>query len=181
MSLESTRDEVARLLITAVREPGRSYPDGADDAEIADLRRIVGRPLPTELVEWLRLCKGDAIGPGGLYGVPHDGHADDIASVLASFPGWRDRGWLPVAGDGSGDYYVLITDGKLAGHVAFIDQSDFDALGYIVATTIWTFVRSLLLADAGDRRWPFDRGHVLGLDPAMAHVPAALLPWGDGR
>jgi hypothetical protein len=63
--------------------------------------------------------------------------------------------------------------------VAFTDQSDYDALDYIVASNLWTFVRSLLLADAGDRRWPFNRDHVFALDPAMAHVPAYLQPRGE--
>jgi cell wall assembly regulator SMI1 len=178
--VESTRGEVFRLVLAAVREPGTSFPGGADDAEIADLQRTVGLPLPPELVEWLRVCKGDAIGPGGLYGVRHDSRAVDMASMLELFPGWQERGWLPVAGDGNGDYYVLITGGELAGHVAFIDQCDFDALDYIVASDLWTFLRSLLLADAGDRRWPFDRDHVLAVDPAMARVPADLQPWSGG-
>jgi cell wall assembly regulator SMI1 len=178
---DSIRDEVAQLVLTATREPGTSFPGGADDVEIVDLQRAVGLPLPHELVEWLRVCKGDAIGPGGLYGVQRDNRAVDVASVLERFPGWREQGWIPIAGDGNGDHYVLITDGQLAGHVAFIDQTDYDALDYIVASNLWTFLRSLLLADAGDRRWPFNRDHVLLVDPAMARVPADLQPWDSGR
>lgn len=176
MDRGSIRAEVAALVRTAARAPGTPFPGGADDAEIAALQESVSVPLPDELVEWLRLRKGGAIGPGGLFGVRSDDHVLDMAAALDSFPAWRERGWLPVGGDGNGDYYVLIAEGRLAGHIAFIDQSDYDKLAYIVASDVWTFVRSLLIADAGDRRWPFDRDHVLTLDPPMADVPAELQP-----
>lgn len=136
-------------MLAAVREPGASFPGGADDAEIADLREAVGVPLPPELEEWLQVCKGDVIGPGGLYGVRQPGGATSIASMLELFPGWRERGWLPVAGDGNGDYYVLLTAGELAGQVGFVDQCDYDVLDHVVAGDLWTLVRNLLLADAG--------------------------------
>jgi hypothetical protein len=51
-----------------------------------------------------------------------------------SLPRWRERGWLSVAADGSGDYYVLITRGDLIDYVAFVDQSDDDTLDYVVAS-----------------------------------------------
>jgi cell wall assembly regulator SMI1 len=180
MDFKSTRHEVARLVRAATREPGTSFPGGADDVEIADLQREVGLKLPPELVEWLRMCKGDVIGPGYLYGVRYSGRVTDIASVLERFPRWRERGWLPVAGDGSGDYYVLIARGDLIGYVAFVDQSDLEILDYVVASNLWAFVRFLLTASAGDRRWPFDRDYVLGLDPGMADVPTGLQPWSTG-
>jgi hypothetical protein len=174
------REEVARLARVADRPPGTRFPGGADDAEIDDLRRAIAMPLPSELLDWLRVCKGDLIGPGGLYGVRRSGTVADIASVLEPFHGWRDRGWLPVAGDGNGDYYVLIATGELAGCVAFVDQSNFDALEYVVASNLWTFLRFLLLGDARARGWPFDREHVLAFDDAMADVPADLQPWQPG-
>jgi cell wall assembly regulator SMI1 len=180
MDITLIRSEVSQLVRAAARVPGTTFAGGASDAEIDDLQQVIGSRLPRDLTEWLRVCKGDAIGPGGVFGVRHNLRASDIASVLDRFPVWRDRAWLPVAGDGNGDYYVLLTEGELAGHIAFVDQSDFEALGYVVASNLWTFVRSLLLADAGDRRWPFNRDHVLALDPAMANIPAHLQPWGTG-
>jgi hypothetical protein len=82
-----------------------------------------------------------------------------------------------MAGDGNGDVCVLITAGQLAGYVAFIDQSVYEAIDYVVVSNLWTFVQLLLLADAGERRWPFDPNYVPELDPAMAQVPASLQPW----
>jgi SMI1 / KNR4 family (SUKH-1) len=173
------RGEVTRLTHEAVRAPGNSFSGGANDAEIASLQQAVAGPLPADLVDWLRVCKGDLIGPGGLYGVRHTANVTDIASVLDWFPHWRERGWLPVAGDGNGDYYVLITNGESAGCVGFVDQSDFDTIDYLVATNLWTFLWFLLRRDGGDRRWPFDRNHVLAHDPGMATIPTDLQPWSD--
>ncbi|GIH08288.1 hypothetical protein Rhe02_63550 [Rhizocola hellebori] len=166
-----------RLAHEAVRPPGTSFPGGADEAEIADLQQAAGLTLPADLVDWLRVCKGDLIGPGGLYGVQDSPTVTGIASVLGWFPNWRERGWLPVAGDGNGDHYVLITSGELSGCVGFVDQADFEAIGYVVATNLWTFLWFLLGREAGDRRWPFDRNHVVAHDPAMATIPAHLQPW----
>jgi cell wall assembly regulator SMI1 len=170
------RGDVTRLAHQATRAPSTSFPGGADDAEIADLQQAVRVPLPADLMEWLRVCKGDLIGPGGLYGVRHNPNVTDIASALDRFPNWRERGWLPIAGDGNGDHYVLITDGELTGCVGFIDQADNDAIRYIVATNLWTFLWFLLRNDNGDHRWPFHRNHVARHDPAMATIPAHLHP-----
>ena len=172
------RGEVTRLSRTAVRAPGTSFPGGADQAEIIDLQQRLGHPLPTDLTDWLRVCKGDLIGPGGLYGVRYDTDVPDIATAVTWFPRWRERGWLPVAGDGSGDHYVYIANGELAGYIGFVDQADVDVIAYIVATNLWTFLWFLLRRDNGeDRRWPFDRNHVTGHDPAMATIPPSLQPW----
>jgi hypothetical protein len=173
------RGEVARLAREARRAPGTPHPGGADDAEIADLQHAVGIPLPPDLVDWLRVCKGDHIGPGGLYGVRHSSNVTDIASALDWFPSWRQQRWLPIAGDGSGDHYVLIIGGELTGCVGFVDQADYDAINYLVATNVWTFLWFLLRYDSGDRRWPFDRNYVAGHDPAMATIPPHLRPWRD--
>jgi cell wall assembly regulator SMI1 len=170
--------QVTRLANEAVRPPGTSFPGGASDAEIVELQQAVGMPLPADVVDWLRVCKGDITGPGGLYGVRCGRKVTDIASALDWFPSWRERGWLPVAGDGNGDHYVYITQGELAGCIGFVDQADIDAIDYIVATNLWTFLWFLLRSESGeDRRWPFDRNHVVGHDPAMATISGILQPW----
>ena len=71
---------------------------------------------------------------------------------------WRDRGWLPVAGDGCGNQYVLVSHG----------------IAYVVASDLWTFLRFLLLRETGDGRWPFDRRAVIAADPELAGLPIEL-------
>jgi cell wall assembly regulator SMI1 len=139
------RRDVLRLLPETRRAPDQPYPGGADDQELADLERRLGVPLPEVLADWLRVCKGEAIGPGGVFGSRKD---HDIAAYLALFPRWRGLGWLPIAGDGCGNYYVLLTKGQLAGQVAFVDTiSDPDNIDFIVGESLWTFLRSFLIRE----------------------------------
>jgi cell wall assembly regulator SMI1 len=181
MGRGSVREEVVQLMRAAERAPDQPFPGGADDADLADLQGRLGMPMPASLVDWLRVCKGEAIGPGGVYGARSDQPHNDIAETLSLFPGWRARGWIPVAGDGCGDYYVLIEHGELAGYIGFIDQADEDAISYLVASDLWLFLRFLFLSETGDRSWPFDREAVLAADSAMEGVPGDLMPWsGEG-
>ena len=173
----SVRDEVADLVLDAPRAPEQSFPGGATELEIEDLQGRLGFPLPPALVDWLRVCKGEAIGPGGVLGARPDRPSLDIATTMDEFVAWRLNRWIPIAGDGCGDHYVLIDDGKLAKCVGYVDQENFDVIRYVVASDLWLFLRFLLRSDAGDRSWPFDRNEVLSADPGMGAVPSELLPW----
>jgi cell wall assembly regulator SMI1 len=177
MDSDLVRQEVVHLLREAQRAPEQPFPGGADDAELSELQGRLGLPMPTTLIDWLRICKGEAIGSGGVFGARPDQPDLDIAHDLSMHPGWRARSWIPVAADGCGDYYVLVGHGELAGHVGFIDQAELDEIDYVVASDLWLFLRFLLLRETGDRRWPFDRQTVLSTDSAMARVPRELQPW----
>jgi cell wall assembly regulator SMI1 len=171
------RDEVVRLMLAATRAPDQPHPGGATGEELRDLERRMGRSLPVSLLEWLRVCKGEAIGPGGVYGARPDRPHLDIARVLSGFPGWRDAGWIPVAGDGCGGHYILVTSGDQARQVAFVDQADTTSIDYVVASGLWPFLSFILRRGAGEIGWPFDQQMVLAADPAMASSPGSLLPW----
>ncbi|GIE89597.1 hypothetical protein Are01nite_60770 [Actinoplanes regularis] len=121
-------------------------PGGASEHELADLERRLGGPLPRDLAEWLRICKGEAICAGGVFGARPDQDHLDIAAHLAFHPRWRELGWLPVAGDGCGNYYVFINSGQLLGKVAFVDtMSNPNTIEKIVGNNLWIFLRSLLM------------------------------------
>ena len=138
------------LLTQVPRPPDAPAAGGADDAEIADLARRLGQPLPPALVAWLRLCRGDVIGPGGIFGARPDQPFIDMKHRRSYHREFFDRGWLPVAGDGCGNDYVLITHGPLAGKVAFIETiTDPDRIDYLVASDLWHFPRSFVTADRG--------------------------------
>jgi cell wall assembly regulator SMI1 len=139
------RHEVLRLLPSARRPPDQPFPGGASDQELADLERRLGAPLPAALSDWLRVCKGEAICAGGVFGARPDQDFLDIAAYSALHPQWKGFGWLPVAGDGCGNYYVLMTAGESAGQVAFIDtMSDPDTIDHIAGEDLWAFLHSLL-------------------------------------
>lgn len=136
-----------------------SAPGGADPAEISELSDELGIALPAELVAWLEVCRGEAIGPGGVFGVRPDRDDCDIASRLAGQPGWGRRGWPPV-GDGCGNSYVLLTTGPLTGFVGFV--ADPGGLAYVVASDLWRFLRFLFERELGE-------------------TPPELLPWSSQR
>jgi hypothetical protein len=53
------------------------------------------------------------------------------------FPEWRTLGWLPVASDGCGNYYVLAVDGT----VGFVDtMSDPGRLERAVSADLLSFM-----------------------------------------
>jgi cell wall assembly regulator SMI1 len=177
--LADVYDDILELLERVERPPSPRAVSGASDEQLAGLRRTLGFELPAELNRWLRVCNGVIAGPGGLYGADPPEDFLDIDGPLR--PGWRENRWIPVAGDGTGNQYVLDAsrrhfDGDA---VYFVDvMEDPDALSYVVASSLERFLRFLLLADLGDRRWPFDETHVSAVDPALPAVdPPNLLPW----
>jgi hypothetical protein len=60
------------------------------------------------LNDLLRVCKGEAICAGGVFGARPDQDFLDVAAHLALHPQWKSFGWPPVAGDGCGNYVVLM-------------------------------------------------------------------------
>jgi cell wall assembly regulator SMI1 len=165
---------VLDLLGRAPRPPEEAPPVGATAAELATLEHTLGFPLPNDLRAWLTVCRGSLAGPGGLYGV--DTAPTSIASVLDLYPDWRDRRWIPVAGDGCGNHDVLE-----AGAVFFVDtMASVDAFDYVVASGLIPFLTFLLERELGAKGWPFDADYVFARDPALAHVSEpSLLPWND--
>jgi hypothetical protein len=178
MSLGEAYEEVCRLLPRVPRAPEQPFPGGASDEELADLARRLDLELPIELADWLRVCKGEQIGPGGVFGARPDDEDGDIVAQLSRYPRWRVNGWLPIAGDGCGNCYVLLTSDMLAGFVGFVDvQSDPDFLDCVVASDLWRFLAFLFTRELGESRWPHDPDEVLAKDPELARATAELLPW----
>lgn len=179
MQTSDLEERVRALLGRLERPPEHPAPGGASEREIAALAGTLGvAALPGELAAWLRVCRGEAIGPGGVFGIRPDDADHDIAATLARRPAWRERGWLPVAGDGCGNSYVLLTAGPLTGFVGFVDTiADPDGLDCLVASGLWQFLRFLFEREQGRTGWPFDQEVVLTQDPDLASAPRGLQPW----
>jgi hypothetical protein len=105
---------------------------------------------------------------------------------MESEPLWRERGWIPVAGDGNGNYYVLDshTGGPGSHPVYFLDhETDLAKPEYVVASNLWHFLRFLLKREvegpqARAASWPFNQRLVLEADPELAaYAGVAPLPW----
>jgi hypothetical protein len=60
------------------------------------------------------------------------------------FPEWAEQGWLPVAGDGCGNYYVLTADGT----AGFVDTMKGPGrIDRQVADDLLSFMTGLLADD----------------------------------
>ena len=136
--------DLRRLVAGAVRAPEDDPPEGASAADLAVLSDRLGRSLPPVLKSWLSICRGAAIGPGGVYGPRPDRPSLDMVGVRDLFPEWQSLGWLPVAGDGCGNYYVLAEDGTIGFVEPISDPGRFERR---VSADLLSFMTDLLAAD----------------------------------
>jgi hypothetical protein len=63
---------------------------------------------------------------------------------LDMYPEWRSFGWLPVAGDGFGNCYVLAQDGTIGFVEAVVDP---DRIQRHVSSDLLSFMIDMLAAD----------------------------------
>lgn len=157
-------------LVRAAHHPPEDRLEGASEAEIRELESRIGVRIPDSLWQWLRVCRGSAGGEGGIYGVGNRRRDLDIESLLELFPDWRALGWIPIAGDGCGNYYVLMTE-RPGAPVGFIEtiESEVDVL-YVTATSLHTFLREMLTDEIESTGWPFDREYIARVDPELLYV-----------
>ncbi|MGQ0845249.1 MAG: SMI1/KNR4 family protein [Sporichthyaceae bacterium] len=185
-------------------KPGAPVPDGATPEAIAVFETEIGRTLSASMRTWLGCVNGAAAGPGGLFGIRDRRDSSSLRQMFEIFPDWLELGWMPIAGDGCGNFYVELSRGAGApgGFVAFVEcVVDPLEIVYWAASDCLHFVEFLLEDDlrtrpAVDSRrpysqaefrarvtaeipgtWPFDPNCVLARDPAMANAPTDFLPW----
>ena len=182
IEVEAVKDLLSKL----PRPPKVSLPGGASDADIQAFSDRTGIKVPPPLAEWLKLCNGPMVGPGGLFGIPPVRKHLSIEYIYEIYPEWRAKAWIPLSSDGCGNYYILASaqDFGPGWPVLFIDTMEArDRPAYIVASGIWRFLVFLLedefLHEKGlfDTPWPFDRAEVTRRDPEIESFRGVPLPW----
>jgi hypothetical protein len=177
------RQEVRDLMRRVPRAPEDETYAAVDDVAIDAFEKRGGTRVPQALRQWLHVVSGAAVGPGGLFGISTPRKSLDLEALLAIYPEWQVKQWLPVAGDGNGNYYVLDA-GRVDGRnpILFVDTHD-DATepAYMVASELWHFLRFLLRKECGESGWPFERDEVIGEDPGIATFDDVPLPWQESR
>lgn len=171
--------KVLTLLSEAPKTPEDHEIATARDEDLDAFTEKTGVSLPREVRKWLCQHNGSTAGPGGIFGVGRSRPHLNIDHYYAIFPHWQAAGWLPVAGDGCGNYYLLPTAEDLgAGKpVFFIDTAeDSRRPTYLVASSLELFLEFLLRKELGEHWWPFNRKMVLQADPTIVNF-AAPLPW----
>lgn len=175
------RRRIQDLLEQVEKPPGYELPEGAE-AGVVERARARGVPLPPAFVEWLALTNGPLVGPGGFYGLEPEKPWLDLEKLLDTHPlavqtRWRERGWVPVAGDGTGNEYVLLPRGD-DGPVGFFEMTrSAEAPAYVVSSNLDRFLIGLLERELGGKWWPFDAERMLAFDAGLAEIDPALLPW----
>jgi hypothetical protein len=178
MDLFEIVKDMARRAVLNPAEP--ELPLGSTDANIDGFERRTGVMIPPMLRDWLKFTNGPGIGAGGTRGLRTPHPHNDIERSYGLHPEWLRRGWIPIAGDGCGDYYVVATrpeDGP--GHpVLFIDcHIDRDRPTYVAGSDLLHFLEFYLGYELGERGWPFDREFVLRKDPYLALYTTVPKAW----
>ncbi|GGY37802.1 SMI1/KNR4 family protein [Pseudoduganella albidiflava] len=177
-------NEIRELLARSPHPLGEMPLRGIDTTEAEALRVMLGREIPSDLSQWLHIANGLCAGPGGLFGFGISEEHLDIEFLWSLFPDWRARGWIPVAGDGCGNYYVLAIQGECAesSPVIFVEtpgaaDTGVDTGAYVVASSLAHFLRFYLEDDIVRTGWPFDEKYVRDRDPAIVNFSSLTLPW----
>ncbi len=177
---------VRDLLHKVPGPPGEALPGGVSDADLRAFSERTGIEIPAPLSTWLKLSNGPCVGPGGLFGI-RPARADlDIERCFERYPQWKERAWIPVAGDGCGNSYVLATAQEFGPGwpVLFIETLPSpQEPACIVASDLWRFLVFLLerefFREKGirDTPWPFDRTEVTRRDPEIESYKDVPMPW----
>jgi hypothetical protein len=107
---------------------------------------LFSEPLPEELVEWFQLCNGPCIGPGGVFGVAPASNWLQIEWHLKQHSAWLQKLWIPIAGDGLGNYLIDASEQVVPYHpIYFVDhETSYNRPYYAVASSLWYFLYFLL-------------------------------------
>jgi cell wall assembly regulator SMI1 len=181
-----TRDAVIGRVLALLHHPhvlrGRSVVlPGASEASLHEFEERTGLTVPPELRRWLSFCDGALAGAGGIFGAGPDDPRLEIERFLALHANWTWLGWIPIASDGFGDYYMVATatSREPEDAVFFVDcHEDFDLPSYVVGSDIWHFLVGYLSDELWESWWPFDEERKLTFDPAIAQLASVgALPW----
>lgn len=156
---------------------------GASPPALERAMRRWDLPLDGVLREWFEFCNGVSIGPEALYGLEQSEPDLDVDVRRSLGVGWAEAGWVPVAGDGFGNSYVVDMAGKtVQSHQAVIFVEAVDPLEpvYAIASNMWTFVEKYVRRDEpGSSGWEvWDLTSAMRSDPELADVRGVVpMPW----
>jgi hypothetical protein len=171
---------IQELLAKVPAPLGESLPEGVTDSSIDSFIHRAGLRVPADLREWLQLTNGPCVGPGGLFGIRTARDYLDMEFHLQLHPSWKHKKWIPIAGDGCGNYYIMPTNQEYGPGfpVLFIDTIKSGELpAYIVASDVEHFLVFLLQRELGNKAWPFNEKLVTEADPRIRDFVGLPYPW----
>ena len=175
--MQNSFAQIKSSLLQAPLPPDIGEPSGASSVEIEIAENALTIQFPSDLKEWLHVVNSSCVGGGGFVGVNSRLESLDMEMIFDCYPQWKEKSWFPVASDGSGNYYVLFSNGEKQS-VAFIDVAeDPGELTYVVASSLVLFLDAFIRKESGDNTWPFREQAVLQRDPDLASIKVAPMPW----
>ncbi len=168
------------LLQRVPHPPEEPPPPGIDDSECERFAIRTGITMPSDLQEWLKITNGPCVGPGGFYGIRPTCPFLDIESRMQIFPNWYTTKWLPIAGDGCGNYFVMPTLREYGDShpIVFVDTTNSSSSPlYVVSSDLDHFIIATLEEELGATDWPFSRNFVINFDPDILKCSGVALPW----
>jgi hypothetical protein len=170
-------DDVVAILPELEKPPGESIPAGIEQTVLDGVETRLGFILPRSFRTWLMTTNGPCVGPGGIVGVNTARDLQNLESIYDLYPNWKAKRWVPVAGDGCGNYYVLVHGEYDSDPVVFVDVTEnADEPAFVVASSLWHFLNFLFRKDLGRSHWPFDKAEVVSTDSKILETQF-VLPW----
>jgi cell wall assembly regulator SMI1 len=164
---------------SALLHPDEGIPEGVNNDDIMKLEKDIGFPLPETLKQWLTVTNAPCVGTGGFIGISPKRKSLDIYSIYENYPNWKSHQWIPMANDGSGNFYVAVIDKSEVEAIGFIDtMENLTHLAFVVASDIIIFIKMFIMMQSGERRWPYNKKFVVEKDPCILnkrHI--APMPW----
>lgn len=170
---------IIAFLSKAPLHPEEGIPEGLSESDIFSLEERLGMKLPPQFRDWLTVTNAPCVGSGGFVGHCNSRKALDIESIYINYPEWKQKGWIPVVNDGSGNFYVLLGCGSQTDIVAYVDVAESPSeLAFVAASSLIKFIELFTRRESGEKGWPFDRDFVLENDPKLQNLQhIAPFPW----
>lgn len=136
--------------------------------------------ITESVIEWLNFSNGSFAGQGGIFGLNNEPDFLNLETYYDLYPEWIKLRWLPIAGDGCGNYYIInINHASIfKDYIFFIDTSNsIETFTYVVASNIWYFLYFIIKSEKKEIEWPFNKKEVLNIDPYLSVSAYSFLPW----
>jgi hypothetical protein len=175
--------EVIDLLDNLSESEGIAIPQGGGEDEFKDIATYMLVEDIAELAVWVSISTGPIPISQPLMGFSVDQNQNDsnhYKNVLSTYPEWRRRKWVPIAGDGCGNYYLypLMNDFNNRRPIFLVDVSKSTITPYCaVASHLFHFLVRLLESELNREDYAFTRDKVLRQDVKIQQISSLAMPW----
>lgn len=176
----SIANEVMHFLNQLPTPPGQPIPPGTNAEQLRIFEEEHSTPIPETMKDWLKLCNGPNVPPGGYFGIKTGINFLNIDYYWKMHPEWKEKKWIPISGDGCGNYFTICPNRAVKNDcpVFFIDIiSSAEIPSYIVSSNLWIFLKESMKKEIVKSRWPFQKDITLQLDPGLVEYRSENLPW----